>query len=96
MVVHHAVLVPQEEDASEHEEVQLEQTGKQKLQPCPQHDQHEHVEQLKQVKQLEQRGGTKVGGSGGEKMHPSMERVEHSKIAHKAVSHSSKCSLDDA
>ena len=32
----------------------------------------------------------------GEKMHPSMERVEHCKIAHKTVSHSSKCSLDDA
>ena len=54
MVVHHAMLVPQEQDASEHEEGQLEQTGKQKLQPCPQHDQHEHIEQLKRVKQLEQ------------------------------------------
>ena len=54
MVVHHAMLVPQEEDASEHEEGQLEQTGNQKLQPCPQHDQHECVEQLKRVKQLVQ------------------------------------------
>ena len=54
VVVHHAMLVPQEEDASEHEEGQLEQNGKQKLQPCPQHDQHEHIEQLKRVKQLEQ------------------------------------------
>ena len=32
----------------------------------------------------------------GKKMHPSMEQVEHSKITHRTVSHSSKCSLDDA